>query len=261
MSESSSEVTAVAPLPSAPPAAGAIDFAQCADFAGLPDEARASLSALVSIATLARGEEQTAGALSLVLSGEVTVSASVVDAVALTVRSGELLCTQGTLDAHLGIRIIAASDTVFVASWTEEAMMAAFASSPSFEQGLRRKGNRTQAICGATIGPLGERLDASLLDNVTTRLDAIPYIANSVVVEAGAHPGIILVGAGEVKADDGTVFTSGDFIFPELVLGGGKSTQSVRAAEGGATVLVGDRSVVQELLATSPTLIEILAGM
>jgi CRP-like cAMP-binding protein len=96
---------------------------------------------------------------------------------------------------------------------------------------------------------------------VTQRLEAVPYNGGAIVVEAGAHPGIILVGAGEVVAEDGSVFTSGDFVFPELVLGGGKAVYNVRAAEGGAVVLAGDRSVVQELLATSPTLIEILAGM
>jgi hypothetical protein len=243
------------------PAPGGLDLSQYPLFAKLPEAARAELAAAASTVDLARGEEVPASALTLILEGQVTVSAAVVDATALTLGPGEVIRSHGTIESHLSIRLIAASEQARVACWLDAVVDRALAQAPAAEYELRCQGNRIQAICGATIGPLGERLDAALLNNVTQRLEAVPYNAGAVVVEAGAHPGIVLVGAGEVVADDGTVFTSGDFVFPELVLGGGKAVHNVRAAEGGAVVLAGDRSVVQELLATSPTLIEILAGM
>jgi hypothetical protein len=243
------------------PEAQAIDFDMFPALTELPEAAREVLMQSASMVALARGEEVPASALALVLAGEVTVSASVVDAAAMLLRKGDLVRSRGTIDAHLSIRLIAGSDDVRVACWTEETVERAFESAPAVENQLLIRGNRVQAICGATIGPLGERLDTALLHSVTERLEARAFNSNATVVEQGVQPGLILVGAGEVIVEGGAVFTSGDFVFPELILGGGKAPHRVRAGEGGAVLLCGDRVIAQELLATSPSLVEILAGM
>jgi hypothetical protein len=241
----------------------ALDFTHTAVLSALPVPAKQALASAASVISLMKGEEVPSAqlALTFVISGEVTVSATVVDAAALTLRTGELVRSRGTIGAHLAIRLIAASDHASVATWSESALGNAIQGSPATDVELRLAGNRIQAICGATIGPLGDRLDAQLIEQVTSKLTATAYDANEIVLSPGASPGILLVGAGELVVHDGRVIPSGDFVFPELALGGGKAAQAVRAGEGGTVVLSGSRSIVQELLATSPSLVEILAGM
>jgi hypothetical protein len=74
------------------------------------------------------------------------------------------------------------------------------------------------------------------------------------------------VGAGELElvAEDGkpngTVIRPGDFLFPNEVLRAAPAPETVRAAKGGAIILVADRQIAQELLVTCPPLLEIFAG-
>lgn len=239
-----------------------VDLSQVEVFADLPDDSRDAFAKAAVITSLRRGEEVPATALALVLEGELDVSASVVDAPALTLVVGHVMRSRGTIEATLALRLIAASERATVATWSDAEVAAAFRTCPWVEDDLRTVGNRIQGVCGVTIGPLGERLDASLLGQVTSRLEARAFEAGEVVVEKGAHAGIVLVGTGElVVGTGGAVIGSGDFVFPEMVLGGGKATETVTAGEGGAIVLMGPRSVAQELLATCAPLVEILAGM
>lgn len=244
------------------PPPSSVDLSQVEVFADLPDDSRDAFAKAAVITSLRRGEEVPATALALVLEGELDVSASVVDAPALTLVAGHVMRSRGTIEATLALRLIAASERATVATWSDAEVAAAFRTCPWVEDDLRTVGNRIQGVCGVTIGPLGERLDASLLGQVTSRLEARAFDAGEVVVEKGAHAGIVLVGTGElVVGTEGAVIGSGDFVFPEMVLGGGKATETVTAGEGGAIVLMGPRSVAQELLATCAPLVEILAGM
>ncbi len=257
-------------VPTPPPAAqvelgappSSVDLSEVEVFADLPDDSRDAFAKAAIITSLRRGEEVPASALALVLEGELDVSASVVDAPALTLVVGHVMRSRGTIEATLALRLIAASERATVATWSDAEVAAAFRTCPWVEDELRNVGNRIQGVCGVTIGPLGERLDASLLGQVTSRLEARAFEAGEVVVAKGAHAGIVLVGTGELLVGTGgTALGSGDFVFPEMVLGGGKATETVTAGEGGAIVLMGPRSVAQELLATCAPLVEILAGM
>jgi hypothetical protein len=75
------------------------------------------------------------------------------------------------------------------------------------------------------------------------------------------------VGAGELEMVDengiatGMVVRSGEFLFANEALRAAPAPNTVRAAQGGALVLMAERGVAQELLMTFPPLLEIFAGM
>jgi hypothetical protein len=144
--------------------------------------------------------------------------------------------------------------------------MEAFRTIPWVEEDLRAAADRVQTLVGITIGPLGERIDVSIREEIVSRLTMRPLGPAEIVVNAGEPvPGLLLVGIGELELikDDkvsGTV-GSGEFLFPTEVLGGGSAPTTARAGPGGALVLFGDRRVAQELLVTCPPLLEVFAGM
>jgi hypothetical protein len=84
------------------------------------------------------------------------------------------------------------------------------------------------------------------------------------VTEGVSVPGLFLVGAGTVTlvSDDAppTQVGAGQFVLAAEALSAGASPATVRAAQGGALVLTGDRKTTQELFATEPLLLEIFAG-
>ena len=75
-------------------------------------------------------------------------------------------------------------------------------------------------------------------------------------------PGIFLVGAGtiEVGPEPATVLRPGEFVFPEATLTAARARMTARAGLGGAVVLCADRRTTQELCATEPLLLELLAA-
>ena len=119
---------------------------------------------------------------------------------------------------------------------------------------------------GITIGPLGERLDVSIREEIIGRLTMRPLAPAEIVVNEGEPvPGLLLVGIGELELikDDKVAGTvgSGEFLFPTEVLGAGSAPATARAGAGGALVMFGDRHIAQELLVTCPPLLEVFAGM
>jgi CRP-like cAMP-binding protein len=165
------------------------------------------------------------------------------------------------------MRLVTASDQGIVAVWDEEAVTEAFHACPWVEDELRSAGDRFQALVGITMGPLGERLDTSLRASVTDRLELRTLAEHEVFAARGQPiPGMLIVGAGELEllAEDGNangkVLRPGDFLFPSEVLRAAPAPETVRAAEGGAIILVANRQIAQELLVTCPPLLEIFAG-
>jgi hypothetical protein len=124
-----------------------------------------------------------------------------------------------------------------------------------------------QAEVGATMGPLGERLDPMLRGDVISRLTLRVLGEGEVFAMRGkAIPGLLVVGAGELElvGDGGSPqaerLRAGDFLFPSEVLRAAPAPATARAAKGGALVLFAERRVAQELLVTCPPLLEIFAG-
>ena len=268
VAEESSVATASAPPPAdvAETPAQSLDLDDVEAFADLPDDARTAFAAAATLDTLAEGEEIGSFALAYVISGAFDVAATVVDAPAVRLADGAVLRARGTTDENVPIRLICATESGRLATWSDTAVEEAFRSIPWVEEDLRAAADRVQTLVGITIGPLGERLDVSIREEIVGRLTMRPLIAGEVVVNEGeAVPGLLLVGIGELELvkDDKVVGAvgSGDFLFPTEVLGAGSAPSTARAGAGGALVMFGDRRIAQELLVTCPPLLEVFAGM
>ena len=252
--------------PSAPPTSG-VDLSHVEPLSDLPDDARAAFGGAAKVQQLARDEEIAGFALALVLDGSVDVSATIVDAVARRLDAGAVLRARGTIDHVAPIRLVGASESARVATWDEEAVEEAFRTCPWVEDDLRAAGDRVQAEVGATMGPLGERLDPLLRADVTSKLTLRVLGEGEVFAKRGQSiPGLLVVGAGELElvGDDGVSdaapLHAGEFLFPAEVLRAAPAPATARAARGGALVLFAERRVAQELLVTCPPLLEIFAG-
>jgi hypothetical protein len=242
-----------------------LDLEDVEAFADLPDDARVAFAAAAQVSALGEGEEVSSFALAYILSGSVDVAATMVDAPAARLEGGAVLRARGTTDDGVPMRLIGVSSGV-VATWTDAAVQEAFRTCPWVEEDLRVAADRLQTLVGVTIGPLGERLDVTIRQQIIDRLTMRTLIPGEVVVTAGEQmPGLLLVGVGELELVDGDavkgVVGSGEFLFPTEVLGAGNAPHTARAGAGGALILFGDRMIAQELLVTCPPLLEVFAGM
>jgi hypothetical protein len=249
----------------APAASTALDLDAVDAFSDLPDDARAAFAAAAKVSVLGEGEEVSSFALAYILSGTVDVAATMVDAAAARLAAGAVLRARGTTDEGVPMRLIGVSSGV-VATWTDAEVEDAFRTCPWVEEDLRVAADRLQTLVGVTIGPLGERLDASIREQIIERLTMRTLAAGEVVITAGEQmAGLVLIGVGELELVDGEKVTgmvgSGEFLFPTEVLGGGDAPYTARAGAGGALILSGDRHIAQELLVTCPPLLEVFAGM
>jgi hypothetical protein len=255
-------------------AVGGVVLANVPAFATLDETLRRTLATSATVEKRAHEEEVFDFTLALVLKGTFDVASPLVDAPALRVTTGDVLLGRGSLARTNAIRLIAVGDEGEVAVWDDAPCAAVFGIAKQAEASLREAADRIQALVGATFGPLGDRLDTGLRDQVTSRLSVRRLAPGERLAEQGKPvPGFCIVGAGEIElvtaaADgDGTppgapsVLRPGDFLFASEVLGGAKAPATASAGAGGALVLFADRMAAQELLVTVPPLLEILAGM
>jgi hypothetical protein len=276
--EASTAVLEVPSIPPKPPVASApppvasaadaptLDLEDVEAFSDLPDDAREAFAAAAELHVLSEGEEVAGFALAYMLEGTVDVAATMVDAPAVRLAKGAVLRTRGTTNEGVPMRLISTTARAVVACWPPAAVEEAFANCPWVEQDLRAASDRVMTLVGITIGPLGERLDPSIREEIIGRLTVKPLVPGEIVVEKGKPvPGLFLVGVGELELVDGDdvkgVVGSGDFLFATEVLGAGAAPQTARAGAGGALVMFGDRHLAQELMVTCPPLLEVFAGM
>jgi hypothetical protein len=182
---------------------------------------------------------------------------------------GDVVFTAGSLDEGIALRVVAGESDTRVAVWDSTALRAATSDCPWVADELRVVADRYQALAGAAMGPLGERLDDGLREQVTSRCEVKTLLPGEVFVRAGEIvPGMHIVGGGRVElvAGDGDgaevigKFSPGDFLFANEVLGHGTASASARAGPGGALILFAERMVAHELLVSVPPLLELLAG-
>jgi CRP-like cAMP-binding protein len=241
-----------------------LDLSAVEAFADLPDEAREALARAATLRRYAEGDTIEAFQLAFVVKGDVDVSASAVSIVATTIGPGAVLRSRGTLDEPIPLRLVCASNAV-VATWDVDAMQVGLGPCPWVEDDLRASADRVQALAGATLGALGQRLSVELRTSIVERLTIRTFAEHEAIVTEGVSvPGLFLVGAGTVTlvSDDAppTQVGAGQFVLAAEALSAGASPATVRAAQGGALVLTGDRKTTQELFATEPLLLEIFAG-
>lgn len=254
------------PTSTTPATAPMLDLTEVEAFADLPDDAREAFAAAAQVHDLSEGEEVSHFALAYVLTGEMDVAATMVDAPALRLLEGNVLRSRGTTNEGVPMRLICATNEGRVATWSTRDVEDAFRAIPWVEEDLRTASDRAMTLVGITIGPLGERLDVSIREEIVGKLTMKPLDPHELVVNIGdSVPGLFLVGVGELELvrDDTVVgkVGSGDFLFATEVLGAGPAPATARAGAGGALILYGDLRVAQELLVTCPPLLEVFAGM
>jgi CRP-like cAMP-binding protein len=234
-------------------------------FEDLPEEQQAELARDAELQPLSVEEEVGSFGAALVVRGAVGIMPAIADVAASIARPGDVVFTTGSLEDGIVLRVVALEDETLVASWKKETLDAAFAACPWVVDELREVADRFQALAGATLGDLGDRLDDSLRAAVTDRLQVRVLEAGDVIVEKGvAVPGLYVVGAGRLELVDGDEVVDelgpGDFVFPTEVTSAGAAPSSVRTGQGGALVLFASRTDAHELMLSVPPLLEILAG-
>ncbi len=232
----------------------------------LSDEQREELTSLARIEIWSEDDEIPVHGLALLLQGAASVHAGSLDIPATRLNVGDVVYPEGTLPDALYIRAFATETPTKVATWTKDVVDDSLGPCPGLLDELRQASDRVQALAGATMGPLGARLDEGLRTIATERLDVRVLEPNETVVEEGqAVPGLVVVGVGALEIEQGGRLVErlgpGDFLFAAEVLGAGVAPSTARAGARGCVILYAARRLAHELLVTCPPLLEILAGM
>jgi len=241
-----------------------VDLTQVRGFSDLSDTARCLLVESARVEELEAGEEVCFFSVALVIQGWVSLMPAIADAACASAVVGEVVFTEGTLPEGVALRAVAGESKTRVAVWDADAVRRATEDCAWMRDELRLMGDGFQALAGAALGPLGERLDDALRSMVTARCEVRALSPNQILVGAGRPvPGLHIVGAGEVELVDAEgnvvqVHGAGEFLFAVQVLAGGPAPLSARAGAAGALVLFTPRMVAHELLVSVPPLLELL---
>ena len=266
LSSASSNELLEGPLSNPVPSIHGIVLADVRGLCDLPEDAQRVLRQRARIERMGTGEDLSFFSVVLVLEGWVKLMPAIADTTCATASAGDVVFTQGSLEEGIALRVTAGQNGTTLATWDKATFSEITETCPWVSDELRLIADSFQALAGTTLGALGERLDDSLREVVTSRCRVLTLMSHDVLVEAGKPvPGMHIVGAGLVELLDpqGTVVKTcapGDFLLVEQVMAGGKSPHTARAASGGALVLFAPRIVAHELLVSVPPLLEILAG-
>lgn len=248
------------------PIVDGVDLTATRGFEDLPEDVQLSLARVARVEELQAGEEVSFFGAAVVTSGRVDILPAFSEETGAVADEGDVIFTHGNLDSSIDLRVVAKMDATRVAVWDPETLRNAIAECPWVADELKLIADRYLALCGATLGPLGDRLDDALRATVFQRLEVQVFGEGDVLIEAGSPiPGLLIVGGGRLLLADGTgeqagELTMGDFVFPAELIGGRKAPQRVTAARGGALVLSTSRQVAHELMMSVPPLVEVLAG-
>jgi hypothetical protein len=239
-----------------------LDLSGADAFADMPDDTRVEFERQAALHDLHNDEEVSGFALAWVESGELAVMSLVSDIPAVCLEPGQVLRSRGTVDERVPLRLVCNSETARVATWSEDAVAVSFEALPWVEEDLRAEADRTHALIGVTLGPLGEAFGPALLEEITSRLQPRHFMEGETVVSKGEDlPGLLILGVGvlDVVDADGAVASSldvGTILFPGSLLSMGDAPSTVRAGRGGAVVLMVERTAAQEMIMTFPPLLE-----
>ena len=250
--------------PAAPTLLDGLPLDEVDAFVDLPPEMQQRLVALARIEALSADEEVSSFGAALLLAGEASVCATIVDTPACRAVKGTLVPSRGSLSEPVGIRVVAGSHGARVAIWEQPIIEDALKSCPWVLDELVTRADRIQALAGATMGPLGEVDEASrneLLDRLTVHF-AQPF--ESLVDDSGDTLGLAFVGGGVVElAAHGDLAAKalhpGETLFARAVIEGRPAPRAAAAGASGALVLLGEAKIARELMASSPPLAALLA--
>ena len=260
-------VNALSETPPPPGVAPSLDvafLAACRGLEGLPPETQQGLAAIAAVETLAAEQEVNGFGLALVTNGSVLVMPTIAEGVCGRATKGEPVFSRGTLSEGVSLRVVAEAEGAEVAVWMPEDIEQVLVTCPWVADELRAVADRFQALAGAAMGPLGERLDDSMRAMLTDRCELLVMMAGDVLLEEGKPlSGLYVVGGGLLEMVRGGAVVQtlgpGDLPFASGVLTHEKTSASVRAGAGGALVLHADRMTTHELMVVLPPLLELLS--
>lgn len=249
----------------AEPCIRGVSLGSVAGLQDLPPEAQAELVRSARIETLDIDEEVSAFAVALVVEGWTSVMPSIADVACAFAQVGDVVFTHGTLEESVALRVVAGETDTRVAVWDQAALEHATSACPWVADELRLVADRFQALAGATMGPLGDRLDDTLRQMVTSRCEVRAFAGGEGIVTSGSPvPGMFIVGAGAVELLSGQDVVGelgpGEFLFATSVMSASMAPMGARAGSNGALLLFAERHAAHELMLSVPPLLEILAG-
>jgi CRP-like cAMP-binding protein len=201
--------------------------------------------------------------MAVVLEGEVVATVGDGDAIVARFGPGSVVTTVGTLGAIAFARFTATSDDTMIALWDGASLRTALASDPVASSALHAVADRLQAWASLTTSAMGVALHEEVRLRLFERLDVRSLPAGQELLAANeVVGGMFIVGAGAIVVDGATTgpLEPGSFVFAGATLSAGRATASARASDHGAIVLCADRRTTQELYATEPLLLELLAA-
>jgi hypothetical protein len=252
-------------LPAAPAARIDVELiAACRGLEDLPPETQAELAARGRLETLAPDQEVSGFGLAIVARGDVLVMPTIAEAACGHAERGEPVFARGNLAEGVALRAVALADGAEVAVFKSEDFEHMLETCPWVAEELRTVADRFQALAGAAMGPLGDRLDDNMRGMVTDRCTVRLLGAGEILLEQGKPVGgLQIVGGGKLELVRGGSVTgelvAGDLPFAPDVLSHAPATATLRAGPGGALILEADRMTTHELLVSVPPLLELLA--
>jgi hypothetical protein len=266
---SEAEVPGPAPTPAAVPQVGnvvdGIALDQVRGFEDLPEEVQEKLAQIARIEALDADEEVAFFGAAVVTAGTVDILPAFSDDSGAVAHQADVVFTKGTLPEAIALRVVSKVDGTRVAVWEPEPFDEAIAECPWVHDELRFIADYFLAVCGAALGPLGERLDDSLRGTVFNRLEVKALQPGEVLMNKDeAIPSLFVLGGGRLEAvgDAGQVteFPAGSFVFANQMISAQKAPAAVRAGSQGALVLFAPRSTAHELMMSVPPLLEVMSS-
>ena len=194
---------AVATPPLLDPFVDGVNLAEARGFEDLPEEVQLALASSARVERLSAGEEVSFFGAAIVTSGRVDILPAFSEEAGAVADEGDVIFTHGNLEGSIDLRVVAKLDDTRVGVWDPETLRNAIAECPWVADELKLIADRYLALCGATLGPLGERLDDSLRATVFQRLEVRVFNEGDVLVELDKPiPGLLIIGGGRVLIRD-----------------------------------------------------------
>jgi CRP-like cAMP-binding protein len=258
---------AVDALLETPPPPALLDvalLAACRGLEDLPPETQAELASRARVDVLAPDQEVSGFGLALVTQGNVVVMPTIAEGACGYAGRGEPVFSRGTLSEGVPLRVVALQDGAEVASWRPDDFEQVLVTCPWVADELKAVADRFQALAGAAMGPLGERLDDNMRQMLTDRCELLVLQEGDVLLEEGKTPaGLYILGGGSLEMVSGGAVQRelgpGDLPFASSVLTHEPASALVRVGAGGALVLHADRMASHELIVSVPPLLELLS--